>query len=116
MTNTHRRVQRLWVVLLLTIGIALGHVGMMPLQAQANDAASAAPGPGGHDDGGARVVSRPRGEALRTAPAELPPTAVMASTLAPPLPPFAWETARAPVPVLRSESAPLFLLHGALLI
>jgi hypothetical protein len=116
MTLSYRRQVRAWLVLLVAIGTVLGHVCMGPLNAHADDAASAAPGPGGHDDSDDGAVHCASYEALRTAPAQLSPSAVVASALASPLPPLARETARVPATVFCPESPPLFLLHAALLI
>lgn len=115
MTPSHRRQVRAWLVLLVAIGAVLGHVCMMPLHAHAEDATSATPDPAGHDDSDARAVYRASCEALRSAPAQPPTSAVMASTLGPP-PPLPREVARVPAPVVRAGSPPLFLLHAALLI
>jgi hypothetical protein len=116
MTRSYRRQVKAWLVLLVAIGAVLGHVCLMPFHAHADEAASATPGPGGHDDSDARAVYRASCEALRTVPAQLPPSAVMVSTLASLLPPLAREAPRVPAPVFRAESPPLFLLHAALLI
>jgi len=116
MTHSHWWQVRVWLVLLVAIGAVLGHVCMMPLHAHADDAASVTLGPGGHDDSDDHAVYRASCEALRTAPAQLPPSALVASALASPLPPLARETARVPATAFRAESPALFLLHAALLI
>jgi len=116
MIPSHRRQIRAWLVLLVAIGAVLGHVCLMPLHTHADEAASATPSPGGHDDSDGRAVYRASCEALPTAPAQLPPSARVVSTLAPPPPPIAREAARVSAPVFRVESPPLFLLHAALLI
>lgn len=112
MTPSHRRQVRAWLVLLVAIGAVLGHV--MSLHAHAEDPTTASAA-GGHDDNDDPAVYRASCEALRTIPAQVPTTAVTASTLGPP-PPLPREVARVPTPVVRAGSPPLFLLHAALLI